>query len=128
MEKIFYKNTLIGIRLSVFPKGSIAHTDAKEALGLLTLVHPKGTSLRAHVHTPQKRITKTLQECFIVIRGKVRIDLYGPDKKFFKYIILQTGQAFLALAGGHGFHFLKDSALIELKNGPFKEDKVFINN
>lgn len=126
MDKIFYKDTLIGIRLSVFPQGSVPHTDPSEALGLLTLRHKKGAVLRAHMHKPVKRTTASLQECFIVKKGKVRVDLYGPDKKFFRYIYLKGGQAFLAIAGGHNFHFLEDSELFEVKNGPFKEDKVLI--
>lgn len=126
MEKIFYKDILIGIKISTFPKGSVPCTESEEALGLLTLRHPRGTYLKAHVHKPVKRVSTKLQECFIVRQGKVRMDLYGPDKKFFKYIFLSAGQAFIALNGGHGFHFLTDSELWETKNGPFKEDKVFI--
>lgn len=126
MEKIFYKGILIGIRVSSFPNGSVPRTEPYEGLGLLTLKHPKTTYLKAHVHLPKKRITTRLQECFIVKKGKVRIDLYGLDKKFFKYIYLKAGEAFIALNGGHGFRFLEDSELWETKNGPFKEDKVFI--
>ncbi len=126
MEKIFYKKKLIGIRLNVFPNGSVPHTDPNTFLGLLTLKHPKGKYLKAHIHLPKKRVTQRLQECFIVRKGKVRIDLFGDDKKFFKYIYLKKGQLFIALSGGHGFKVLEDCEIIELKNGPFIEDKVFI--
>jgi hypothetical protein len=127
IEKIYYKNILIGIRIAGhFPKGSIPHTDEKEALGLLTLTYPAGSHLKAHVHKPKKRITHRLQECFIVHKGKARIDLYGPDKKLFKRIYITTGQLFIALNGGHGFHILQDAEIIELKNGPFIDDKHFI--
>lgn len=125
MPKIFYKNTLIGIKLSVMPKGSVPHTDGKQSLELLTLKYPKKTYLKAHVHIPRKRITNRLQECFIVLKGKARMDLFGPDKKFFKSIYLKPGQLFIALAGGHGFQMMEDTEMVELKNGPFKEDKDF---
>jgi hypothetical protein len=95
-------------------------------LELLTLKHPKGTYLKAHVHIPRKRITRHLQECFIVRKGKVRVDLYGPDKNLFKHIYLKAGELFIALTGGHGFHVMEDVEMIELKNGPFKDDKDFI--
>lgn len=121
-----YKNTLIGIRISVFPKGSTPHTDQQEPIGLLTLNHPKGTYLKAHIHIPVRRIAPKVQECFIVRKGKVRVDLYGPDKKFVKYIFLREGQAFLSMNGGHGFHVLEDCEIWEVKNGPLKKDKVFI--
>lgn len=127
IEKIYYKKTLIGIRLLSTPKGSYPHTKPNQALGFLTLSHPKGTYLRAHIHKKMKRENiGRLQECFIVIRGKVRIDLFGPDKKFFKYIFLKEGQMFLSINGGHGFTFLKDSLVFEVKHGPYFDDKVFI--
>ncbi len=126
MEKIFYKNVLIGLRLSAMPSGSVPHTDGKQSLELLTLKYPRGSYLKAHRHLPRKRITNHLQECFIVRKGRVRLDLYGPDKKFFKYIYLKAGELFIALAGGHGFHIMEDAEMIELKNGPFKNDKDFI--
>lgn len=114
------------MRLSVMPRGSVPHTDGKQSLELLTQKYPRGSYLKAHIHLPRKRVNKHLQECFIVRKGKVRIDLYGPDKKFFKFIYLKAGELFIALSGGHGFHVMKDVEMIELKNGPFKDDKDFI--
>lgn len=126
MDKIFYKDTLVGIRIAKISKGSIPQTEEKEALQLVTLKHPKGVYLEAHKHKPQKRVTQRLQECLIVRKGKVRLDLYGPDNKLFKSIFLKQGQVFILLKGGVGIHFLSDAEIFELKNGPFKEDKVLI--
>ena len=126
MEKIFYKNKLIGLKITKLPKGSVPATDEAQPLQLVTLKHPKGTFLRAHIHTPKKRTTERLQECLIVRKGKVRLDLYGPDKRFFKYIYLKEGQSFISLAGGLAIHVLKDAEIFEVKNGPFKEDKILI--
>ena len=126
MEKFYYKKTLIGIRIARFPSGSIPVTDEKGSLQLLTLKHPKGTYLKAHMHLPGKRVTNRLQEGWIVRKGKVKLDLYGPDKRFFKYIFLKTGQAFILIAGGIAINFLDNAEIFEVKNGPFKEDKVLI--
>lgn len=127
LEKFYYKNSLIAIRITRFSKGSVPHTEPQEPLGLLTLGHPKGSYLKAHIHRPKKRITnQRLQECFVVKKGKVRVDLYGPDKKFFKYLYLKQGQALLTVNGGHGFHILEDCEIFEVKNGPYIEDKDFI--
>ena len=126
MNKIFYKNQLIGFRLRVLPKGSIPLTEGKEPLQAVALKHPKGSYLKAHMHAPRKRITTCLQECLIVKKGKIKLDLYGPDKKFFKFIYLSAGDIFLLMHGGVGIHIIKDAEIIEVKNGPFKEDKVLI--
>ncbi len=108
------------------PKGSIPLTDGKEPLQVVSLKHEKDSYLKAHMHKPCKRITLRLQECIIVKKGRVKLDLYGPDKKFFKSIYLLAGDFFVLMQGGVGIHILKDAEMIEVKNGPFKEDKVLI--
>ncbi len=126
MDKIFYKKILVGVRFTKFDKGSIPLTDEKETIQLLGLNHPKGAYLKAHLHKPIKRVTQNLQECLIVLRGKVKLDIYTPKKKFIRSVQLKTGQLFILLNGGYGIHLLEDSLLIEAKNGPFLNDKILI--
>lgn len=126
MDQIFYHDLLIGLKISILDKGSIPITTEDQPLQLVTLKHPKGAYLKAHLHSPTKRITQRLQECLIVKKGKIKIDLYTPDKEFIKYIYLTEGQVFILANGGYGIHILQDCELIEIKNGPFKEDKVLI--
>lgn len=125
-EKIYRKKVLIAIRVRKFPKGTTPHTDPSEFLGLLSLKYPKGSFFKPHTHKPIKRESRHLQECFIVRRGKVRVDLYDTDKKFFKKLYLKAGDALVTLRGGHAFTVLEDAEIFETKNGPYKEDKVFI--
>jgi len=126
MTKIIYKNKLAGIFLRSFPNGSIPQTDGKEPLQLVTLKHSKGKYLLAHTHKPIKRQINKLQECLVIKKGKIRIDLYGSDKKMFKKLTMKAGDAFILLNGGYGIHILEDAEMIELKNGPFIEDKVLL--
>ena len=126
MEKFYYKNQLIGIRIKRIILGSNPLTNPKEPLQLVSLKHPKGSYLRAHLHEPKKRTTESLQECLVIIKGKIKLDLYGLDKRSFKKIFLSQGEVFLLVRGGYGIHFLEDSEIFELKNGPFKEDKILI--
>lgn len=126
MEKYYYKKTLIGIKIISFPKGSIPQTDPQGPLGVLTFKHPRGSHFPAHVHKPIKRITHRLQEGFIVKKGRIKINLYGPDKVFFKAVNLKAGELFLTVNGGHEVTVLKDCEIFEIKNGPYKPDKVFI--
>jgi hypothetical protein len=126
MEKFYYKKTLIGIRVSQFSKGSVPQTDPQEPVGVLTFKHTKGSHFQAHYHKPAKRITFHLEECFVVKKGKIKIKLYGPDKIYFKSIYLKGGQAFLTISGGHEIMVLKNCEMFEIKNGPYKKDKVFI--
>lgn len=128
MEKIFYKNTLIAIKFGKFKKGATPITDPAEPLQLVVFKHPAGKITKGHFHKPRKRTTRSLHEYLIVMKGKIKIDLYSPDKKFFKSIYLTTGQTAILMNGGHGVQVLKDSEIIEVKNGPFFEDKVWIEN
>ncbi|OGN01559.1 MAG: hypothetical protein A3G51_02785 [Candidatus Yanofskybacteria bacterium RIFCSPLOWO2_12_FULL_43_11b] len=126
MSDILYKNKLVAIFLNRLPGGSIPQTEGKEPLQLVTLKHPKGKYLVAHAHKPTKRQTEKMQECLIVKKGKIKADLYGPDKKMFKKVIMKTGDLLLVLNGGIGIHILEDAEILELKNGPFVEDKILI--
>lgn len=126
MEKIFYNNTLLAIRVKRLKNGATPLTDPLEPLQVLTHKQKKGKYTKAHTHTQKKRITQKLQECLVVVKGKIRIDLYGTDKKFFKSIYLSAGQAVIFINGGHAVNILEDSEIIEVKNGPFFEDKVLI--
>ncbi len=126
MEKIFYNDTLIAIRIQKFKNGLVPLTDPLESLQILSHKRKAGEYTIAHMHTPKNRVTQKLQECLVVIKGKIKIDLYALDKKFFKSIFLSAGQAVIFMNGGHGVHMVKESEIIEVKNGPFVEDKVLI--
>ena len=126
MEKIFYKNTLIAVKFKKFKNGAIPLTDPLEPLQVLVHKRQKGKHTPAHMHTPKERITQKLQECLVVMKGKIRIDFYGLDKKFFKSIYLSAGEIVIFMNGGHAVHLLQDSEIVEVKNGPFVEDKVLI--
>jgi len=126
MENITHKNKVVGILVRKISAGSIPVTDGVEPLQVVTLKHPSGKYLVAHTHAPKKRTTNKLQECLLVKKGKVRLDLYGPDKKMFKKITIKEGDLFILQNGGFGIHLLDDSELVEVKNGPFIEDKVLL--
>lgn len=126
MEKIFYKKQLVGIKITKINKGSHPITDTKEYIQLVTLKHSKGSYLKAHTHAPKRRVTKKLQEVIVVTKGKIRADLYNDEHQLFKNIFISAGQVFILLNGGIGIHFLQDSEIIEIKNGPFLEDKLLI--
>lgn len=127
MEKIIHGNNLIAIRIKKIKNGIVPLTDPNEPLQIVTHKRSSGEYTKAHIHAPKTRTTEKLQECLVVMRGKIKIDFYTPDKKYFKSIYLSSGEAIIFIDGGHGVHILKDSEFIEIKNGPFIEDKIFIS-
>lgn len=126
MEKIVYKNTIIAIRVRRLKNGALPLTDPTDPLQILTHKRKKGKYTKAHAHASKKRVTGKLQECLVMIKGEIKIDLYTPLGKFFKSIFLSAGQTVIFMDGGHAVRILEDCEFIEVKNGPFVEDKVFL--
>ena len=126
MEKIFYNNTLIAIRIKNFKNGIIPLTDPTQPLQIIAHKRNVGSHTKAHTHKPMERTTQSLQECLVVLKGKIKVDFYTPAQKLFKYIYVSAGQTIIFMNGGHAVHILEDTKLIEIKNGPFIEDRIFI--
>ena len=124
MDKIFLAEKLVAIHLRSFPQGTSAVSSPEDALQVLTMKRKKGEVAKLHRHIPKKRVTETLQECLIVMRGEVRYDLFDADKRRFREVIVRAGEAMLTLGVAHEVHFLEDAEAYELKNGPHSEDKV----
>ena len=123
MEKFFYKGKLMGIRVRSFPEGLVALTDEKQPLQILTLKHKKEKEVWPHFHKPTRRKTEALQECVIVIEGKIKITLYGYDKKKFKEFYLKSGELFMLVDGGHSLKVIENAKIYEIKNGPYIDDR-----
>ncbi|HBV01181.1 MAG TPA: hypothetical protein DEF00_02165 [Candidatus Taylorbacteria bacterium] len=127
MDNIFLGKKLVAVHVRRFPDAkTMPVTSPNEALQLLTLKRMKGDIIKAHLHVPKKRVTKGLQECTIVIKGKIRCDLFDKEVKCFRKVFVREGEAMLTLGVAHSVHFLEDSLVYELKNGPFIDDKKFI--
>lgn len=126
MDRIFLKDKLVAVRVRTFPGGTNPVSSPDGALQLMTMKRPKGHIAKAHRHIPKKRTTKTLQECLIVIKGKIRYDLFDEKGKCFKKVMVKAGETMLIIGCGHAVHFLEDSLVYELKNGPFIDDKEFL--
>lgn len=116
----------MAIKINQFKSGSLPQTNGSEYLQLLTLKYQKKHFIKPHFHKLVVRKTNYLQECLIVVKGKIRVDIYSKDKKIVKRVFLKTGEAIILLRGGHAVSFVKNTKLIEIKNGPFVDDKVFL--
>ncbi len=124
MEKILHKNELLGVHVKRMLPGSTPVSDARAPLQLLTLKHVKGARIQPHTHQPIERVTTYLQECLVVIKGSLQIVLYGTETVPVKEVTVNAGEAFIFISGGHSVTFLEDAEVFEIKNGPFKEDRM----
>jgi mannose-6-phosphate isomerase-like protein (cupin superfamily) len=81
--------------------------------------HPRGKKISPHVHKLIARQVIYTQEVLIIRNGKVKIDLFSSQQEFIISRILETGDVILLCGGGHSFEMLEDSAMIEVKQGPY---------
>ena len=98
--------------------------DFSQQLGYMK--HQKGETIQEHIHVLHVREVQYTQETLFIKKGRVKINFYHQDKSFFTSRELKTGDVILLASGGHGFEFLEETEMIEVKQGPYcgDQDKV----
>ena len=88
--------------------------------------HQGGHKIQEHIHRLKSREVKYTQETLFVRSGRVRVDFYADDRAYLTSREIKTGDVILLASGGHGFEFLEETEMIEVKQGPYSsdEDKV----
>ena len=79
--------------------------------------------IKPHVHKPVERKIFDTQEVIIIKSGKARLDYYDDNKQYINSTIVKTGDIILLANGGHGFLMLEECEIVEVKQGPYVEDK-----
>jgi mannose-6-phosphate isomerase-like protein (cupin superfamily) len=124
VEKIQAGRQLIAIIIyGDFKKEGIEFfTPAEFSQQLGYMKHQKGYKIQEHIHRLQPREVKYTQETLFIRSGRVRVDFYTDDRAYLTSRELKTGDVILLASGGHGFEFLEDSEMIEVKQGPHGGD------
>lgn len=95
-------------------------TPADYTLQLGLLEHPKGTTIREHIHNPEvKYKVDTTQEFLYIEKGRVRVSLFDNNWHLIAKEILRPKDFMLHVSGGHGFEILQKCRIIEVKQGPY---------
>jgi len=79
----------------------------------------KGEILKPHIHKPQNKIITENQEVLYIVSGKMKVNFYNRIPQQISEAILTDGDLIVLSAGGHGFEFLEDTKMIEVKQGPY---------
>ncbi|WP_320035342.1 hypothetical protein [Halarcobacter sp.] len=121
IENIICKDKLLSIiiRSSYRKEGIEFFTPSDFSQQLAYMNRPKNYIIVPHIHNPIQRDVHLTQEVLIIKSGKVRIDFYDDNKKYFESRILFDGDVILLAQGGHGFKMLESSEIIEIKQGPY---------
>ena len=87
---------------------------------------PENEAIEKHYHPDQERLIKTTSEVLIILEGTVVVSLFDKKLEFLKEITLGSGFVLITFDGGHGLKVLKDTKLLEVKQGPYNDqtDKI----
>jgi len=125
IETIKYQDTVLAI--------VITHDHSESGVRFLTptyyplqmayMSHNKGKLIQTHKHISYERIIKNTQEVLIIKKGKLKISFYDDNKNMIEEKTVTAGDIILLVCGAHGFEVIEDLEMIEIKQGPFCEDK-----
>ncbi len=83
----------------------------------------KGDTIQEHKHILHLREIKFTQETLFIKKGRMKVNFYDEDNTYFTSRELKTGDVILLASGGHGFEFLEETEMIEVKQGPYAGDQ-----
>ena len=121
IKNIEFNNEVLAIIISpnYEKKGIEFYTPDEYSQQVGYMNRDKNYVIEPHVHLRQSRNINYTNEVLIVKKGKVKVDFYTDLKEFIKSEIIKTGDLILLIKGGHGFEFLEESQIIEIKQGPY---------
>ena len=95
------------------------------------IAHEAGYQEEPHYHKAVPRQIDDLQQMFVVQRGVVDVQLYTDDRRLFRVVRLETGDAIVLVHGIHAIEVIEDFQALSVKQGPFfgdEEDKVVVES
>ncbi len=121
IETIEYNNErlayIIRKEIEIEEKEFFGSPDDFLQIGYMNL--KKGEILKPHIHKPQNKIITENQEVLYIISGRMKVNFYNKIPQKINEAILSDGDLIALLSGGHGFEFLEDTKMIEVKQGPY---------
>jgi len=132
VETIKNKDSIIAVIISGdhHSKGTDFLTPKEFSQQLAFISRKKGESIPGHFHNKIERNIFLTQETLFIKSGEVKVNFYDYDKNYLGSRILKKGDVILLASGGHGFEFMEDTEIIEVKQGHYLEgkDKVIFKN
>jgi len=125
VETVAYGDRVLAIVIRHAHDGDGIHffTPPEYSQQLGYMKRPAGYRIQPHVHLRVERKSTFTQEVLFVKRGRVLVNFYGEDDRKIAEREIITGDVILLSEGGHGFEMIEESELIEVKQGPYLEDK-----
>ncbi len=78
-----------------------------------------GDKVPNHIHLRHERMVNRTEEVIYLQRGKIRVSIFNNDQIEIDTFEVEEGDVLITLEGGHGFEFIEESEIIEVKQGPY---------
>lgn len=96
------------------------YTEDEQPLQVGKHCYVGGKIIKPHRHVPVDiELNGPLQEVLYIESGKVEVTFYSCEGEKIDKKILARGDTILLMNGGHGFEFLENTKMLEVKQGPF---------
>lgn len=105
------------------PDSTEFYTPHESTLQVGRLVRAAGSKSVAHQHRPRPRTIRNTGEVLIVIRGEAVVGFSGEFGKIKKK--LRAGDIVVILRGEHEVCYTEETEILEVKQGPYQDDKVY---
>lgn len=125
LDRVIINEKLLAIivRADFKKEGAEFFTPPDYTQQLAYMNRPKGYVVKAHMHNAVPREVLVTRETLLIKSGKVRVDFYCDNKEYAESRVLQSGDVLLIVSGGHGFEFVEAGEMIEVKQGPYFEER-----
>lgn len=97
-------------------------TTPEAPLQVGTIQRPAGYTIAPHAHKLGVRTITETHEVLHVVSGTLTVNLYA-ESALVATRSLGTGDTILLSGGAHGFEFVTECRLIEVKQGPYLGDQ-----
>ena len=99
------------------------HTDDASEFQIASFNLKKDEIIQRHYHEKQKRTIFSTNEVIVLQSGKMTLTLYDIDLNKVEEIILEGGDMVALFNGGHEIRIDEQTQFIEVKQGPYDEEK-----
>lgn len=92
--------------------------------------YKSGKAFRAHKHLMNPRIINRTEEAFVVISGKIAVDIFDDNQYHLGRLIANAGELVIVYKGYHLVTIVEDAVCFEIKAGQFNgyisEEKMYV--
>ena len=125
VEYIKYKKEKYGvvIRSQYVNKPIDFFTDDDNEFQIGMFTRECGYKVEPHKHICSPFKINLVQEFILVKSGKLKRFFFSSEGEKYTETILNEGDSVLTMKGGHSILFLEKSSILEIKQGPYEENK-----